>query len=192
MELFLFDKKNHVFIHPEAVRLTDHIKKLDKLQAAYIILAYSYRSKYHMFPLEDRKRRAKRDIYPGMGDTDVEDGNPLLKNAISEYNDLQYDSARETVRTYIDKIDQLQKRLTLEPDESKIIKIDKTITILQKSLEAANDKLFKSEQEEIKLKGNKKKSFIEDWQSRMVAHRKAQRQHEQDEMDAEQAGIELV
>lgn len=173
MELFLFDKKNQVYIHPEAVKLTEHIKKLSPKETLYVILAHSYQSKFHMFPLDDRKRRAKREVFPGYGEEDIETTNDLLKAASEEFCDLQYDVSRETLRVYINKIAELQKRLIAESDHSKIIQIDKSIIVLEKRLDIINDKIYKADQAEIKLKGKKTQSFIEKWQRNMVEQKKA-------------------
>lgn len=151
-------------LHPEVVKLCKALKKLNSNDLRYIVLAYDYNSKYRQFPLEERRRKAEREVY-GSKAVDIEANRTDIKSAVEEYNALQYDVDRELENICIAKIHDLQKQLvsvdvTATGGEQKMTKILKAIESLEKQRDTARDK-YQATLDSIILKGGGEPSFLE-------------------------------
>lgn len=174
--LFKFNKKGNVVIEPEALKLTKYIKKLDEKQLLFVILFCDYSSKYHQLPIEERMFVAKKEVYADGSYPIEKDKNVEL--AIEEYESLQYDTKRETLKAYINKISSLTKTLIIEQDLGAIAKIDRAIKTLTQRLDEIQ-KEINADDSEIKTINGDKLSMIEKWQKNMVEYNKMKRQKEE-------------
>lgn len=173
--LFLFDKVKNVIIYPEALELTDHIKKLGKKDQVFLILYLDYNSPFNQHPEDIRLQMAKRDAY-----NDADYDHLKVKHmvqAINEYNALQYDYRRENIRKYTQLINNLSNQLITETIPKKISDIDDAIKKLDKRIQEMQEALDNSVQE-IVLKGDKQLSLIEQWQRKMVEYKRKIAQQE--------------
>lgn len=155
--LFQIEKNKKVIINPEAVRLAPKLRDLTEQEILFIILAFDYHSPSHQFPEQERIRRANRYIF-GKDDYDYKH----LEAAIKQYNSLQYDSKRETIKAYQTRIKSLQQEV-LNCDVKKINDFDVAIERLEKRCSDLQ-KEVDADEEIAQLKGGGQKTFIERWQ----------------------------
>ena len=169
MLLFQFNKKDKCVLHPEALKLTRHIKKLSDEQFLYVVLAYDYKSKFRLYPASDRRRLALREVW-GESST-IPENDVKVEKAIEEYNILQFDFKRDLCDKYMEKIRLLQDQLILENDPAKINKIDGAIKTLEIRTVDIQREIDKDESTE-ELRAGAEASFIELWQQRMRDEKK--------------------
>lgn len=169
MSLFLFDKKDRCVVNPDALKLTVYLKKVSNDQFYYLVLAYDHDSPYHQYPEDDRKLKARRQVFKTGSMDDIEAADPILAEAAKEYQALQYDPIKAIRSSYIEKLVDLNKKLMQETDMSALQRIDKTIEVFEKRLEKIQDKLNKAAQEN-NIKGKRKLTFIEEWQANQAAY----------------------
>lgn len=167
MSIFLFDKKERCVVNPDALKLTTYLKKISKDEFYYIVLAYDYESPYHQLPEDDRKLKARRQVFKSGGGDDIETGNKNLIEAVQEYKSLQYDPQREILNNYIKRIKALNNDFLQETNMDKLVKLDKTIALIQKRAEDIQQKINKS-LANIEVKGKRKLNYIELWQVNQV------------------------
>jgi len=167
--LFRFDRKNKVAIHKDAIKLCFHLKKISSDELYYIILAYDYRSKFNQWSIEERRKRACIEAFPGGKWEDVE---AKIADAIEEYKSFQYDHRRATRDVYMTKKKRLENQLLSELNPRVINDIDKSIQVLEKRIEDIQHDIDASDNE-LELRGGKP-TYIEDWQRRQVNYMKDQ------------------
>jgi len=158
--LFKTQRRNKLVLHPDAIKLTTHLKKLSSDEVYYTILAYDYYSKYHQYPLRDRKLRAEREIF-GAEAKNIEEGNKKLKDAIEEYKSLQYDYRRELVNTYQEKIE-LNRAELISASSLAVKKLLDANRMLDAEINKLQHEIDKNE-EALELQGGGRISFIEEW-----------------------------
>lgn len=168
MLLIQFNRKNNLVLHPEVLKLTKYLKKVDPDQLRYIALAYDYKSIYRLYPKNDRKRMAVRNVWgadtSNPEEEDIKNGtDSVLLKAIEEYSSLQFDFKRDLCDKYITKIQMLQDTLLLESEPTKIEKIDKAIKVLETRIVDIQREIDKDETAE-ELRGSGELSMIETWQ----------------------------
>lgn len=177
MSIFLFDKKERCVVNPDALKLTTYLKKISKDEFYYIVLAYDYESPYHQLPEDDRKLKARRQVFKSGGGDDIETGNENLIQAVREYKSLQYDPQREILNNYIDRIKKLNNEFLNETNMDKLVKLDKTIALIQKRAEDMQQKINKS-LSSMEVKGKRKLNYIEIWQANQVEFKRDQQNNE--------------
>lgn len=159
--LFQLDKENSAILHPECAKLCPELKKLTKDELLFVILAYDYKSPYHSFPEDERIRKAERQVWSNKDEK--YSSSVRVKNAIGAYRSLQYDTRRETIRNYREKIVSLNKQLMEETSPTKIKTIADTIKLLESEAEKTQESVDKTELD-YHLRGGGKKSLIEEMQ----------------------------
>jgi hypothetical protein len=157
--LFYVDAKGKEILHPDAYKVNPNFKKLKDDEMRYVILATDYFSQFNQWPEVERKKKARGWVF-GMDAKDPED-NPLVKQAIDEYNDLQFDQERQLFRVYQNKMRNLQILYQNESNPEKsdkylasIEKLKKVMTELQRDI-SANTKI------NFVVKGGKGLTFLE-------------------------------
>lgn len=157
--IFTVNNNHTVILSSDAVKLCTELSKLTEEQVLYIILAYDYlESPWRRYPLEDRKRLAKRKIW-GENEFIPEDFKNV-SSAIDEYKGLIYDIDYEMRDSLLSKMKTLDNNLTIETDTTKINLILKSQDIIKARLDELDVKID-IKQEVIKLKSSKKLSYIE-------------------------------
>lgn len=193
MMLFLFDKKNNICVHPEALKLTDKLKKVDKQQAAFIILAYDYYSPYNQFEEPVRLQKVCRRIF--LSDDKANYETPEVLEAIGEYKGLQFDIERETIRTYRSKVVAMQQLMERETSDKRIKDLINTIRLLQQEISALEGELVHREEERA-IVGGGALSFLEQWKENQKVYRKEQErikaQKAQDTANAEERKKQII
>lgn len=157
--IFIVNSSHTVIISNEAVRLCPELAKLTQEQVIYIIMAYDYiDSPWRRYPLEDRKRLAKRKVW---GDKKFvpEDFKNVLAG-INEYKGLIYDVDREQREILLAKLNSLNNQFISETDTGNLALLMKSQDLIQKRLDEVDIRLDIKE-ENIKLKAGKKLSLIE-------------------------------
>lgn len=161
MMLFRIEKNGKAVLHEDVIQLCPKLKKINQKELLFLIYAYDYKSPYHQYPELDRVKKAKLIVW---GSSDVEHNETdKMREAKEEYISLQYDSRRELMAIYQQKIVKLSQDLINEDTPIKISKIDEAITLLQDRLEKLQTDIDKSE-DVLLLKGDGKLSMIEIWQ----------------------------
>ena len=181
--LFRVDRKGKVILEKDAIELCPELKGVSEDELLFVALAYDYEGPYHQFPLEDRVRKAKRDVFNNV-ETKV-DEQPNVKLAIDAYVSLQYDAKRETISRYKQKIEMLSRQLLAEDNARKIGDYDDAIDRLLKRCKILQQEID-SDGHIAQIKGGGKISFIETWQKKRAEFLKS-KQYEQD-----RTGIEVI
>jgi hypothetical protein len=181
--LFKIDAQSGLLLHPEVIPLTEHLKKLDRKAIVFIVLAYDYESPYKQFPEQERIKKAKLRIY---GSTVVNfDNEKLVEAGIEEYRSLQYNVYHEAIRTYTQKIENINILIGNEIDPNKLQNYMNAQDKLEERIDKTWERLNKSE-EEMRMKGDAKLSLIEKWQLNRAAFLKdKQRQQVVADLDGE-------
>lgn len=130
-----------------AVKLCPEFKNLSQDELMYIIYAYDYHSKFHQFPERERKKKAAYEVFKD-SDSKVED-KKVVQLAIQNYMGLQYDSRRETIRAYQNKIDQLNNLIMSEDNPTRIGDHMKAIDNLNKGISALQEEIDRDEDQMI-------------------------------------------
>jgi hypothetical protein len=166
--LFAFSQKKGVFIYPQALKLTNKLKKMSAEQQMFIMAAYDYNSPFHQHPEDERIRMAASTYLKGTKDPLAIKG---MEAAIEEYCALQYDPKRETIRNYNNKIASLNKILIKSNIPKDIVELDKAIEMLlkrQRDLQSEIDKSL----DVVEIKGQGSLSTVEMFQRRMEEYHK--------------------
>lgn len=170
-----------VYFDEEVLSLFPGLSVLTDQQKEMIVLAEGYSSPYYRFPTNERWQKAKRKVY-GKDDVSTEG----LENAIEIIKSGNFDSKRETVRVFVDKIQQLQNKIISEENPKEISLIDVAIERLQKRIDKLQSEITASEQVQVSLKADGKLSFLENWQNNM----KKKKQDDRDK--GERTGIAVI
>lgn len=182
MMLFLFDKKNNAIIHPEAMQLTEHLKKVNAKQQSFIVLAYDYFSPLNQFEEPVRVQKACRRVFHS-DDTSLYTGDKM-QAAIEEYKSLQFDVERETIRTYRTKIIDLQGKLSREDNEKRVKDLINTIRMLNDEVNTITQRLVHRE-EEAAISGGGTLTFLERLkENKKLAEQEKERTRKQREHEA--------
>jgi len=159
--LFKIDAQSGLLLHPEVIPLTEHLKKLDRRTIVYIVMAYDYESPYKQFPEQERIKKAKLRCY---GDTSIVfKDEKLVEKAVEEYRSLQYNVYHEAIRTYTQKIENINILINSELDPNKLQNYMNAQDKLEERIDKTWERLNKTE-EESRMKGDVKLSMIEKWQ----------------------------
>lgn len=173
--LFKIDAQKGLLLHPEVIPLTEHLKKLDRRAIVYIVMAYDYESPYKQFPEQERIKKAKLRVY---GNTTVNfNDEKLIEAGIEEYRSLQYNVYHEAIRTYTQKIENINILISNEIDPNKLQNYMNAQDKLEDRIDKTWERLNKSE-EESRMKGDTKLSMIEKWQLNRVAFLKDKQRHQ--------------
>src|SRR4051812_42261866 len=121
--LFQLNQKGDAVLHPEAVQLIPELKKLQKKELLFIILAYDYYSPLHQMPEEERIRKAGRKAF-GIDEYKIAEAPENIKKAIEMYRSLQYDTRREMILSYQAKLADIRIKLFKENDTKRINALD--------------------------------------------------------------------
>jgi hypothetical protein len=165
MPVFAIDRNFEVLLVPDAVKLVPELSGLTEKELRYTILVVDYvDSPLRKKPFEERQLIARKMVF---GSSTKDPETKKVKIAMDSYKSIVFDIRRETVDIYKGKIIKLQKE-TLTPDISfsRMKEIDGTITFLQTRVSTIEHELDIEESEEIQLKGQKKLSYIEQWQKK--------------------------
>ncbi len=160
--VFTVNNSHTIILSNDAVKLCPDLRKLTQDQILYIILAYDYiDSPWRRFPLEDRKRLAKRKVW-GEKKFIPEDYKDMLIG-IEEYKGLVYDVEREQREVLLSKLSSLNTKFSTENDTATLSVIMKSQDIIQKRIDEYDLKIDIKE-EKVKLKAGKRLSYIEQFQ----------------------------
>jgi hypothetical protein len=162
--LFRINDKKKLVLDKACLQLCPKLKLLSEQQLLYTILVYDYYSKYHQFPIQDRKDRAIFEIY-GASVKNPEDSK-ILKDGIIEYRSLQYDSRLETISTYNNKIAKLNSMVDAEDDPGRLEKLLKSTQILEKRIKDIQTEID-TDVQVAELHGGGRLSLIESLQENM-------------------------
>ena len=163
MSLFKVDQNFTTILNPDAVKICEHLRKVGPDELLYIILAYDNTDgPFRMKPPDERINLAKKKVF---GTLDVSPETIKVRKAIEEYQELIFDVRRQTVDNYKKRIIKLQRESLFEDvTHGKLKDIDAAIRFLQGRIEELESELSYEEKTELKVKGDKKLSFIEKWQ----------------------------
>lgn len=166
--LFLFDRDGEMMVHPDALKMTEHLHKVSKEDFKYIVAAYDYRfSIFHLFPPGEMKIMAKKYAYKENAVNRDPENDELVVAAAKEYRYLNYDENRERKKQFQQKITELTNIL-LQPGElavSKLKNIRENISYLESEIEKLERLISKSDSTVV-IRGGGELSMIEQWQRR--------------------------
>lgn len=165
MAVFQVDKNFEVVINRDAVKLVPELKSLNDSELRYVILVADYvDGPLRKKPLDERRLMARKIVFK---DANKDPETEKIKLALEAYKGLVFDIRRETIDIYKQKVKALQKD-SIAPDVSmaSLKTIDSSITFLQNRISSMEHDLDIEESDNIRIKGNKKLSYVEVWQRR--------------------------
>lgn len=165
--LFYIDEKNKAVLHKECVQLCPELRTLDEKELLFIILSYDYNSPYKQFP--ERQRLAKA-VWHVFEDNDPklidEDKQPArIKKAIEAYKSLQYNRDHDLIAVYQKKIEMAQQEISQEDSSVRLKALREIIAGFRKDIKEIENEVIESSILEFELKGDKKLSLLETFQS---------------------------
>lgn len=170
--VFQVNKDFTKILNPEAALLVPELESLTEQQLWYVILVVDYvDGPFRRHPLEERKIMAARTIFKK---DSVKESQKVL-NAMEGYKGLVFDIRRETVDALKKKVMKLHKELLKDSTTpTQLQGIDKSITFLEKRIDAIEMDLDMQEKESIELKAGRKLSMLEIWQRNQKKHEEYQ------------------
>jgi metal-responsive CopG/Arc/MetJ family transcriptional regulator len=161
--IFRIEKDTNIILDKDAVKLSPELAKISDKELRYVILVEDYvKSILRRKPRSERIRNAGEMVF----------GNPeyspskKVEEAMLAYHSLVYETKRESVESFISKINQLNVQLMRVDLTNKDFKeYVSIIKVAQNNIDELNKEIDSDEQEEqLRIKGGKKLSRIEVWQ----------------------------
>jgi hypothetical protein len=154
--LFYTSKDGKALLQEDVYKLCPEFRVLKDEEVQYIVLVYDYCSPFNQLEEVDRKKQALK-----LSGLDKPESDPKIKAAIKMYIAMQYDTKRERIKTYREKIKTLDVQLRdpdLPPSRiSQIITSQDTLEAKINDLESEIEfSMFSGE-----LKGGRTKSYLE-------------------------------
>lgn len=161
--IFRVDSDFQLILSKDAARLCPELVDISEDELKYIILAYDYiESPFRKKPLEERKRIAKRRVWKNSRKNPE---NQKVVKAIEAYKGLIYDSKREAVESYRQKVANLNREISISEKLDEIKQKVGLVEFFEKKIdEYENDIKAEEVNLELKLKGGAKLSYLEIWQ----------------------------
>jgi hypothetical protein len=157
--LFYLDRQNKIALHKDAYKVNPSFRKLTDDQMRYVILLTDYSSQFNQYPESERKQKSRGWVF-GKGAENPE-GDPKVRQAIIDYDNLQYDENRQLYRVYQKKMTSYQILYQNEADPQKSDKYLISIQNLQKAMNILHREIMTNVQANYVLKGKLKMSFLE-------------------------------
>jgi hypothetical protein len=158
--LFSINKKGTIIFHPEVMNLCPEFSVLDDKEKMCLILVSDYNSPFNQLPESDRKLKSKLQVY---GDNDMAlFEKKVFKNAMELYKSLQYNSKRELVKVYQDKINALSSDLEKASSPLAIKNILDSQKNMRNAMDELNKDLYEQEERKVELRGKGTLSFLEE------------------------------
>lgn len=173
--IFRVDSNFQLILSKDAAMLCPELTEVSEEELKYIILAYDYlESPFRKKPPEERQRIARRRIWKNS--RKIPEKSQKIKKAIDAYKSLIYDSKQEAVDNYRQKIHNLNMEISNSNNYKDIKEKADIVTFLEKKIEGYEKDILAEETNlELKIKGDKKLSYVEIWQRRMQAKKKDQK-----------------
>lgn len=159
-QLFYFDARSNVLIHPDAIKLHPELSVLTEDEVLCLVLFADNFSPYRQFADQERLYRVSMHVFS--------DNNPKLFNslkwqsAVDAYKMLQYNPKLDLIKTYQYRISETQ--LLIEQDEhANIEKLVKNINLLKQQIHELENEVVEQLVKEGQVKGGAELSFIETW-----------------------------
>jgi hypothetical protein len=187
--LFRIDKRNNTILDKQAAKLTQHCKKLSEEELRYVILVADYYSPLKQYPKKEKAIKAERMVWGTEAETKQIGEDPKIKRAIEEYEELQYDPIRETIKAYREKVNSLVSELLLANRPGKVSQIDADIQVLQTRIAEMQEDIQKAEDAvKLKKKGDSL-SLIEIWQRNIEQAKKDKMQMNKKKLELEEKDV---
>lgn len=166
--VFRINKDFTIMVNEDAAKLVPELQSLSQDQLWYVILVVDYvDGPFRRLPLSERKIMAARKVFKK---DSVKESQKVL-NAMDGYKGLIFDIRRETVDALKEKVLKLHKELLKDSTTpTQLQGIDKSITFLEKRIDAIEMDLDIQEKENIELKAGRELSFLEQWQRNQMKH----------------------
>jgi len=166
--VFIVNKDFTVIVNPDAAKLVPELLSLSEDQLKYVILVIDYvDGPFRRLPLSERKIMAARKVF---NKDSVKESEKVL-NAMEGYKGLVFDIRRETVDALKEKVLRLHQELMKDSTTpTQLQNIDKSITFLEKRIDAMEMDLDIEEKEKIELKAGRQLSYLEMWQRNQMKH----------------------
>lgn len=163
--------KTGVLLDSDCKKLCKVLNKLSQKEFHALILWLDYDSKFKMYPSVEMRRKACLEVF---GDSKYNlELNPLMPAAIEEYNSLQYDIRRETIKVYQTKIATCQQDLLNEESTKKTLDLMGIIRGLTSEIKDIQRQID-SDESAVSIRGGGSISFIEQYQLNQVQYNRDQ------------------
>jgi len=157
------NSKGNIFLVDKSIALAPKLwevyknKNMGSNMIRYIVSMYDYKSIYRKLPIQQREKRVIRSIWEDKPNKYI--NHKLVKEAIEEYNSLQYDPDIDTYNVMLEKavdINQVYKDLKVTKDN-----LDEVNVLQDKMAKAAESRIKvaeiikKNEESDMKIFGKK-------------------------------------
>ncbi len=161
--LFYIDSAEKIVLRPEALKLKEELRVLNKDEIYFIIMYCDYHSPFHQLPEIQRRNNAMWEAF-GENVVGLLD-KPKIKAAIEAYTALQYNDKIELINRYRAKLDRLSQRfLSPEYDDDSPqsnSNIMKTISQLRESIRELEQEVEQEMKDVGQIKGDSELSWLE-------------------------------
>ena len=166
--LFSVNKKGTVLFHPDIMSLCPEFAFLSEKDKLCLVLIVDYNSPFNQLPESDRRHKARLQVY---SDNDISQfDKKVFKNAIELYKSLQYNSKRELIGVYEDKITSLSKDLVIATSPTAIKNILDSQKSMRKAMEELTSEVSDQEEHKIELRGKGTLSLLEETTSNIAEY----------------------
>lgn len=150
--LITINKKGTAVLRPECAQLCPKLKFLDEKELLFVVLAEDYYSLYNQMPEDERRRRAKVHVY---GNEDVVPWDrPVIKTAMDEYRSLQYDSRREQLKVYREKMSLINDEIRKEQDPKRLPALITTNKAMRAAIAEIEEEMMVSDEVDANTVGH--------------------------------------
>ena len=158
--LFSVSKKGTVLFHSAVMNLCPEFSFLSEQDKLCLVLIVDYNSPFNQLPESDRRHKARLQVF---GDNDITQfDKKVFQNAVELYKSLQYNSKRELIKVYEDKITSLSKDLVIATSPTAIKNILDSQKSMRKAMEELTNELSDQEEHKIELRGKGTLSLLEE------------------------------
>jgi len=165
--LFYVDEKDKLVLRPEALKLKEELRVLNKDEIYFIVMYCDYHSPYHQLPEIQRRNNAMWEAFGENMPNLLE--KPKIKAAIEAYTALQYNDKIELINRYRTKLDRISQRfLSPEYDDdspSSNSNLMKTISQLRDAIRELEQEVAQEMKDEGQIKGDSALSWLENMQA---------------------------
>jgi len=161
--LFYVDEKDKLLLRPEALKLKEELRVLNKDEIYFIVMYCDYHSPYHQLPEIQRRNNAMWEAFGENMPNLLE--KPKIKAAIEAYTALQYNDKIELIKKIRAKIDRISDSFLDVSEDDKTSTADsnriKTITQLRAYVRELEQEVAQEMKDEGQIKGDSELSLLE-------------------------------
>ena len=157
--LFSLNDENNAVLHKHCCKLIPELELLNGEDLLFVILFTDYYSPFYQLPSVDKLSRCCARAYPN------KEIDPLklerITRAIQAYDSLQYDSRREQIKLYREKIDNINNEIMASMSPTQIKSLLQTNSELERVIKEIQKEIDQTTIKQSVMLGSGKNSLLE-------------------------------